>query len=72
MNLPFQTFLDGAMLGQFWEFVKFILFYVAPIVMIYVALELVAWVIRAIRGTMTEADLDHDRRRRHDDDDDYY
>lgn len=69
MGLPYQTILDGDNMGQFWEYLKFFMFFIAPVVMIWVAIQLVGWVVRMIRGTVTEEDT---RRRRYDDDDDDY
>lgn len=74
MNLPYQTILDGAAMGEFWEYVKFFLFFAAPIVMIWVAIALVNRLVFIVRGSTQNADDDHyyEKRRRHDDDDDYY
>lgn len=70
MNLPYQTILDGAALGTFWEFVKYFLFFIAPLVMIWVAIELVGRLLKIIKGTTENVDDDdyYDRRRRYDDD----
>lgn len=72
MNLPYQTILDGAASGVFWEYVKYFLFLVSPLVMIWVAVRLVEWIAIIVRGSMENADDDHyyEKRRRHDDD--YY
>lgn len=70
MNLPYQTILDGESMGQFWEYVKFFLFYIAPMLMIWVAVEMVRLVTRVIKGTTAEAEVDdyyEEKRRRNDD-----
>ena len=67
---PFVTFLDGAMMGLFWGYVKWFLFLVAPLVMIWVAIEIAARFSGVVKGAV-EDDDDY-RRRRHDEDDDYY
>lgn len=69
-GLPFQTMLDGPNMAQFWEFVKYFLFFVAPIVMIWVAVELVGRFVGVVRNTVE--DEEYPRRRRYDDEDDYY
>lgn len=67
---PYQTFLDGENMGIFWEYVKWILFLVAPIVMIWVAIELVGRFTKVVKGTVHDEEIR--RRRTYDDDDDYY
>lgn len=73
MNLPYQTILDGANMATFWEFVKYFLFFIAPIIMIWVAIELAGRIGGVIKGAVHEGE-DYDRRRRRYDgeDDDYY
>jgi len=70
MGLPYQTILDGANMGQFWEYVKYFLFFIAPVVMIWVAIEIVGRVVGVVRNTVE--DDDRPRRIRYDDDDDDY
>lgn len=71
-GLPYQTILDGANMAQFWGYVKYFLFFVAPVVMIWVAVVLVGRVAGVVRHTVE--DEKNPRRRRYDDedDDDYY
>lgn len=72
MDLPsYTTFLDGSNMTDFWNAVKFFLFYIAPVFMIWVAVELVGWIIRTVRHTVDDGE---GRRHRHhdDDEDDYY
>lgn len=63
----FQSFLDGQNMATFWGNVKWILFLVAPIVMIWFAVDVVGWLIKAIRGAMGATE-----NKRTDDDDDIY
>lgn len=70
MQLPdYQTFLSGNRLTDFWQIVKWFLFFVAPCIMIAFALEavmeLIKRTIRAITGKEAEDDYYYD-----DDDDD--
>lgn len=66
---PFVTILDGKAMDQFWGYIKWFLFLVAPVVMIWVAIELVGWLAGVIRGTVEDDDKP---RRRHEEDDEYY
>lgn len=71
MDLPFETVLDGKAMDDFWQAVKWVLFYVAPVVMIWVALKLVGWVVAVIKDMIDEA-RGVKRGSRYDDDDEYY
>lgn len=71
MDLPYQTMLDGEFMGQFWEYVKYFLFFVAPLVMIWVAIQLVGRLVGVVRNSV-EDDDEYSRRRRYNDDEDYY
>lgn len=63
MNLPYETIFDGAKMGEFWEYIKYFMFFVAPVVMIWVAIKLVSMLVIMIRNSMNKG---------HDDDDEYY
>ncbi|WP_244988940.1 hypothetical protein [Robertmurraya siralis] len=53
----------------FWENVKWFMFLVAPIILIFFATDIIAFVVKVIRGSVTEtANKDHKK----DDDDDIY
>ena len=69
---PFVTFLDGNNMTDFWQTVKLFLFYIAPVFMIWVAVELVGWIIRTVRNTVDDEDTGRRHRYHDDDDDDYY
>lgn len=57
----FQSFLSGNNLVAFWDNVKWILFFVAPIVMIFFGLDTLKLLIRVIRGSVAdEANKDDD------------
>lgn len=71
MDLPYQTMLDGEFMGQFWEYVKYFLFFVAPLVLIWVAIQLVGRLVGVVRNSV-EDDDEYSRRRRYNDDEDYY
>lgn len=58
--LEYQTFLDGQNMAQFWEFVKWFLFLVAPMVMIWVAIEVIGWLIKIIREATDDKEKNDD------------
>ncbi|GIN62753.1 hypothetical protein J27TS8_27460 [Robertmurraya siralis] len=65
----FTSFLSGTNLMTFWENVKWFMFLVAPIILIFFATDIIAFVVKVIRGSVTEtANKDHKK----DDDDDIY
>jgi hypothetical protein len=66
---PYQTFLSGANLATFWNNVKWFLFLIAPIIMIFFATDTVGFVIRIIRKAFGAVD---EPKRENDDDDVYY
>lgn len=70
MGLNYQTILDGANMAQFWEYVKYFLFFIAPLVMIWVAVEVVGRFVGVVKDTVE--DEENPRRRRYDDEDDHY
>jgi hypothetical protein len=59
-----QTFLTNARMDTLWENFHWILFFVAPVIMIWFALEILPYLVNTIRGAMKESDKE-------DDDDDY-
>jgi len=61
----YVTFLDGTRSAQFWENVKWIMFFVAPIIMIFFATDVVGMVIKMIRKIVGAGE------NKKDDDDDY-
>lgn len=63
--VEYQTFFSGEVMAQFWEWIKWLLFYVGPIVMILVALFAAEELVKIIRSVFKKAD-DDDK-----DDDDY-
>ncbi|USK56372.1 hypothetical protein LIS82_07840 [Cytobacillus solani] len=50
----FQSFLSGNNLVAFWDSVKWLLFFVAPVIMIFFGLDALKLLIRVIRGSVTE------------------
>lgn len=57
----FQTFLSGSNLDEFWYYLKWVLFFVAPIVMIVFAISAVGHLIEVIRKALKKSDDDdHD------------
>lgn len=71
---PFVSFLDPAMMGLFWGYVKWFLFILAPIIMIWFAVEVVGRFVGIVKGTVEEAGEENEyrRRRKWDDEDDFY
>lgn len=61
----FQSFLSGNNLVTFWDNVKWLLFFVAPVIMIFFGLDAIKLLIRVIRGSVA------DEGNKDDDDDDY-
>ena len=73
MDLPaYQTFLNSSNMNDFWMILKWLLFFVAPLVMIYVAFELVGWIASLVKKSVTDEDDENRRRRRYEEEDDYY
>jgi hypothetical protein len=67
MNLPeFQSFLTPSRQSDLFETLKWVLFFVAPLVMIWAALESIGHLIQLIRGMFGKA-----KGEKNDDDDDY-
>lgn len=57
----FQTFFTGERLADFWYYVKWFLFLIAPIVMIWAATELVGRIIGVIKSAIgNDKDKDDD------------
>lgn len=66
--LEYQTLLDGENMAQFWEYVRYFLFFIAPLAMIWFAADAIEWLIKQIR----EAFLESSEKKKEDDDDIYY
>ncbi|MGG5253533.1 hypothetical protein ACQYAD_08560 [Neobacillus sp. SM06] len=64
---PYQSFLSGSNLVAFWDNVKWFLFLVAPIIMIFFATDAVGHVFRIIRKAFGKVD-----EKEKDDEDVYY
>ncbi|AMR88124.1 MULTISPECIES: hypothetical protein [Bacillus cereus group] len=65
MNLPdYQSFLSGQRLTDFWQIVKWLLFFIAPVVMIFFAVEVLKafyqMIIGFTRKNTEEPDKDDD------------
>lgn len=61
MWLPeYQSFLNADNMGEFWEIMKWILFYIAPIVMIMFTIKAVSYLIYMIRTSTTKEDKEED------------
>lgn len=65
MMPDYQSFLSGANLEEFWANVKWLLFYVAPVIMIFVAVYAVGHVVKMVRSSIGKESV------KDDDDDDY-
>lgn len=64
---PYQAFLSGDNLASFWDNVKWFLFLVAPIIMVFFATDTIRFLIRAIRKAFGAVD-----EKEKEDDDVYY
>lgn len=64
-DFQYQSFLTPERTDQFWLLLKHILFYGAPVIMIFVALEVCFGVVAIIKGIFTKGNKDDDN------DDDY-
>ncbi|MDA2627420.1 hypothetical protein PDQ36_30205 [Bacillus cereus] len=61
MNLPeYTSFLNADNMGEFWKVLKWLMFYVAPIVMIWFAIQSVQEFIYRLKSSTTEKDEDFD------------
>ncbi|OIJ22049.1 hypothetical protein BKP45_05065 [Anaerobacillus alkalidiazotrophicus] len=60
----FQTFLSGSNMTEFWNNVKWFLFFIAPIIMIFFAIDVIGHLIVMIRKALGVGE-------KNDDDDDY-
>ncbi|MGE6349418.1 hypothetical protein ACQKIY_31270 [Bacillus mycoides] len=61
MNLPeYTSFLNADNMGEFWKVLKWLMFYVAPIVMIWFAFQSVQEFIYRLKSSTTEKDEDFD------------
>jgi hypothetical protein len=65
MNLPdYQSFLSGQRLEDFWQIVKWLLFYVAPVVMLFFALNVLSefyqMILKFVRGSNGEKENEDD------------
>ncbi|MEH7126016.1 hypothetical protein V7127_22655 [Bacillus sp. JJ1773] len=50
----FQSFLSGSNLTAFWDNVKWLLFFVAPVIMIFFGLDAIKLLIKVIRGSVAD------------------
>ena len=64
----FQTFLNESRINQLWDNIEWILFFVAPVVMIYVAISTLGLLIDLIK----KAVQNKERYEYYEDYDDYY
>lgn len=61
MNLPeYTSFLNADNMGEFWKILKWFMFYIAPIVMIWFAIQSVQEFICRLKSSTTEKDEDFD------------
>lgn len=61
MDLPqYTSFLNADNMGEFWKVLKWLMFYVAPIVMIWFAIQSVQEFIYRLKSSTTEKDEDFD------------
>lgn len=68
---PFVTILDGGNMNLFWGYVKWFLFLAAPLVMIWVAVELVGRLVGVVKTSVEDDEYEEYRRRSQDDYDEY-
>lgn len=62
----YQTFLNAENMDLFWQYVKYFLFFVAPVMMIFIATDLIGTLIDVIKRSIGI------KKRDNDDDDVYY
>lgn len=61
MNLPeYTSFLNADNMGEFWKVLKWLMFYIAPIIMIWFAFQSVQEFIYRLKNSTTEKDEDFD------------
>ncbi|MBP3040573.1 hypothetical protein J9303_13865 [Bacillaceae bacterium Marseille-Q3522] len=68
MMPEYQSFLSGQNLIDFWNQVKWLLFFVAPIVLIFFAVDIIQILVRVIKGQILDESV---KSKRDDEDDDY-
>ncbi|WP_017187246.1 hypothetical protein [Alkalibacillus haloalkaliphilus] len=58
----YQTFLDSENMDSFWEMVRWLMFFIAPVIMIFFAADAIKLLVKAIRKGlgMEKADQDDD------------
>ncbi|MFC4323682.1 hypothetical protein [Litchfieldia salsa] len=61
----YTTFLNDARTAQFWLWVKWLMFFVAPVIMIFIATDVVGMTLKMIRKIVGSSE------KKRDDDDDY-
>ncbi|WP_175615921.1 hypothetical protein [Piscibacillus halophilus] len=50
MDLPsYELFLNAERMDQFWEVLKWVLFFIAPVIMIFVVPDVLQHLVNAIR-----------------------
>jgi len=69
---PYQTFLNPENLGIFWGNVKWILFFIAPCIMIWVAIHAVGMLIQVVKKALHEADQEEREGKKEDDEIEVY
>ncbi|WP_046199636.1 hypothetical protein [Bacillus sp. UMTAT18] len=61
MDLPqYTSFLNADNMGEFWKILKWVLFYIAPIIMIWFAIHSVTELISRIKGSVSGEDEDRE------------
>ncbi len=61
MDLPqYTSFLNADNMGEFWKILKWVLFYIAPIIMIWFAIHAVTELIARIKSSVSGEDEDRE------------
>ncbi len=61
MDLPqYTSFLNADNMGEFWKIMKWVLFYIAPTIMIWFAIYAVTEFISRVKGSVSGEDEDRD------------
>lgn len=60
IDLPFQSFLSGSNLTVLLSNLKWILFFVAPVILIAVALDSLGYLINVIKGLFIKEESNDD------------
>lgn len=57
-----KTFMTPSNMAMFWGFVRWFLILVAPLLFIWIAINMVGWIVKIVRGAYSADDVEKDDR----------